>query len=145
MKLDNLPKIMTPSKKRLGRGLGSGKGKTGGRGTKGQKARGKVRLGFVGGGLPLYRKLPLKRGKGNPRLGVEAFPLNLSKLGNLKSGSVVDIDTLIENKIVSKRNAKKGVKILGTGDIKIPLSVQLPVSKLAGEKIISAGGKVGNG
>lgn len=144
MKLDSLTKIMTPAKKRLGRGLGSGKGKTGGRGTKGQKARGKIRLGFIGGGLPLYRKLPLKRGKGNPHLGVEAFPLNLSSLANLKSGSVVDIETLIQNNIVSKRNAKLGVKILGTGDIKIPLNVKLPVSSSASKKIISAGGKVGN-
>jgi len=56
MKLNNLPKTTIPSKQRLGRGTGSGPGKTSGRGTKGQKARGKIPLGFIGGTLPLYRK-----------------------------------------------------------------------------------------
>ena len=65
MKLDQLPKITTKKKKRLGRGYGSGKGgHTVGRGAKGQKARGKVKLGFEGGQLPLIKRLPLKRGKG---------------------------------------------------------------------------------
>lgn len=66
MKLHELMKVRAKSRKRLGRGLGSGKGKTAGRGTKGQKARGKIPATFVGS-LPLYKKLPLKRGQGNPK------------------------------------------------------------------------------
>lgn len=64
MKLNQMVSIKSKPKKRLGRGIGSGKGKTAGRGTKGQKARGKIPIG-LGGGLPLYKKLPLRRGQGN--------------------------------------------------------------------------------
>ena len=64
MKLESLPKITQKRRKRLGRGFGSGKGKTAGRGTKGQKAREKVKFGFEGGQLPLTKRLPLRRGKG---------------------------------------------------------------------------------
>ncbi len=67
MKLHQLSVVSHRSKKRVGRGLGSGKGKTGGRGTKGQKARGKIALGFIGGTLPLYKKLPYRRGLGNAK------------------------------------------------------------------------------
>lgn len=67
MKLHQLTKIKTKDKKRLGRGIGSGKGKTAGRGTKGQKARGKIPQTFTGG-LSLYKKLPLRRGYGNPKM-----------------------------------------------------------------------------
>ncbi len=66
MKLNELTKVKEISKKRLGRGLGSGKGKTSGRGTKGQKARGKIPAGFIGG-LAFYKKLPLKKGQGNTK------------------------------------------------------------------------------
>ena len=95
MKLDQLPKVKQISKKRIGRGLGSGKGKTAGKGTKGQNARGKMRLGFVGGGLPLYRKLPLVRGKGNPGTRGKLFGANLSSLSNIKSGRVIDVEFLL--------------------------------------------------
>lgn len=141
MKLNELMKIKTRSKKRLGRGLGSGKGKTSGKGTKGQKARGKIRLGFIGG-LSLYRKLPLKKGKGNPSSKSKVTPINLDQLTRFKSGSVVDIETLLQNKVINEKQAKYGVKILGTGEIKIPLDIALPISSAARKKIESLGGKI---
>lgn len=87
MKLHELMKIKTKNRKRLGRGLGSGKGKTVGRGTKGQKARGKMPAGFVGN-LPLYKKLPLRRGKGNPNPSKKEKKIkhreNLARKGQVK-------------------------------------------------------------
>jgi len=142
MKLDRLPKLKQISKKRIGRGLGSGKGKTAGKGTKGQNARGKMRLGFVGGGLPLYRKLPLVRGKGNPGTRGKLFGVNLSSLSNIKSGTVIDVEFLLANRVINKKDAQNGVKILGTGEIKFPVIVKLPVSESARKKIERAKGRV---
>lgn len=144
MQLNNLPKLQTRSKKRLGRGLGSGKGKTGGRGTKGQKARDTIKLGFTGG-VPLYRRLPLKKGKGNPNHSEKIVAISLHELAELKSGSVVDIQLLLSSKIITGKEARKGVKILGAGEIKNPLVVKLPISDKASEKIKAAGGQVENG
>lgn len=79
MKLNQLPKLKNRGKKRLGRGLGSGKGKTAGRGTKGQKARGKIPVNFSGAGLALYKKLPLRRGKGNKSPGKKEKRLSNKK------------------------------------------------------------------
>lgn len=121
--------------------MGSGKGKTGGKGTKGQKVRGKIRLGFVGG-LALYRKLPLVRGKGNPKLGQKPLTVNLAKLASLKAGTIVDMESLLQNQLITKRDLKKAVKILGVGEIKLPLIVKLPVSASARKKIEAARGKV---
>lgn len=140
MKLEQLSKITTRSKKRVGRGLGSGKGKTGGRGMKGQKARGKVPLTFIGGTLPLYRKLPLRRGKGNPRMYLKPKAINLAALSIFKAKSVVDLQSLLDSKIISEKDLKSGVKILGNGELKQPLTVKLPVSKSAQQKIEKAGG-----
>lgn len=142
MKLNQLPKLNRRDNKRIGRGLGSGKGKTGGKGTKGQKVRGTMRIGFIGGSLPLYRKLPLNRGKGNAVLNQKVMGVNLSKLTNVRSGTVIDLQFLLENKIISKEDSRKGIKILGTGEIKIPLSIKLPVSKNARRKIEAVKGKV---
>lgn len=141
----NLPKIKNKFDKRLGRGAGSGKGKTAGRGTKGQKARGKLPVGFSGSGLPLYKKLPLKRGLGNTVLGVKSAVLNLSDLTIFKDKEVIDIEKLIEVKLITKKDAKVGVKILGSGEIHSALTINLPVSKTAREKIEKKGGKVLNG
>ena len=102
MKLQELPKTKYRKSKRLGRGLGSGKGKTGGRGAKGQKARGKVPAGFIGGTLPIYRKLPLVRGKGNPKLGVKPKVITLSVLNIFKPKTVVDMEALLKEKLVSE-------------------------------------------
>ncbi len=141
MKLHELIKTKQRNKKRLGRGVGSGKGKTAGRGTKGQKARGKIPATFIGG-LPLYKKLPLKKGKGNPKLSQKAKIINLSDLNVFKDKTVVDIDKLIEAKIISEKEAKKGVKILGKGEIKTALIIKVPVSANVTKKIEELGGKV---
>lgn len=141
MRLHELLKVNTKSKKRLGRGLGSEKGKTSGRGTKGQKARGKIPATFTGG-LSLYRKLPLRRGKGNPKLSVKPTILNLSQLNVFKDKEVVDIAKLLEVKLISQREAKNGVKILGNRELSRILTIKLPVSGSAQKKIEKLGGKV---
>lgn len=141
MKLHELLKVNTKSKKRLGRGLGSGKGKTGGRGTKGQKARGKIPLGFTGD-LALFKKLPLKRGKGNPKPATKRLLLNISKLNIFKDKTIVDLEKLIEMKVISQKRSRRGVKILNTGELSRSLTVKLPVSASARKIIESFGGKV---
>ena len=126
---------------RKGRGAGSGNGKTGGRGHKGQKARsgGGVRVGFEGGQMPLARRLP-KRGFHN----IFAKPLeaiNVSVLDKFEDGAVVDAKALLEKGILSK--CEYGVKILGNGSITKKLTVQASAfSASAKEKIEAAGGKV---
>jgi large subunit ribosomal protein L15 len=143
MKLHQLIRSVAPKKKRVGRGLGSGKGKTAGRGMKGQKARGKIALGFIGGTLPLYKKLPFLRGFGNKKRKAKMLPLPLSKLVKFKPHSVVNLESLVAVGIVSgKTIQKRGVKIVDGGNLKIPLTVGLPASKKAAEKIVKAGGKV---
>lgn len=141
MKLHQLLKVKLKSKKRLGRGLGSGKGKTAGRGTKGQKARGKVPATFIGS-MPLYKKLPLKKGKGNSKVSQKPKLVKISDLNTFKAKSVVDIAKLIEAKIITEKESKQGVKLLGDGELNISLTVNLPVSKSAREKIEKKGGKV---
>ena len=126
---------------RKGRGAGSGNGKTGGRGQKGQWARsgGGVRVGFEGGQMPLARRLP-KRGFHN----IFAKPLeaiNVSVLDKFEDGAVVDAKALLEKGILSK--CEFGVKILGNGSITKKLTVQASAfSASAKEKIEAAGGKV---
>ena len=144
MALNKLKKIKKSSKKRLGQGHGSGRGKTAGRGTKGQKARGKIPLSFEGGSLPLIKRLPFRRGKGrNKVFKKKPLVINIKVLNLLKKDSVVDLQTLIKNRIVDEKDAKTyGVKILGEGDLKIPLTIKLPISKGASSKIKKAGGKV---
>ena len=125
---------------RKGRGAGSGNGKTGGRGQKGQWARsgGGVRVGFEGGQMPLARRLP-KRGFHN----IFAKPLeaiNVSVLDKFEDGAVVDAKALLEKGILSK--CEYGVKILGNGSITKKLTVQASAfSASAKEKIEKAGGK----
>lgn len=129
--------------KRLGRGIGSGKGKTAGRGTKGQKARGKIPATFTGG-FSLYKKLPLRRGKGNPNLSIKPKLISLSQLNVYKDNEVVDINKLLEAKIVSGAEAKKGVKLLNNGELTRQLIIKLPVSAAAQKKIEKLGGKIEN-
>lgn len=142
MRLDQLIKIKTKERKRVGRGVGSGRGKTAGRGTKGQKAKGRIPAGFAGGTLPLYRKLPLRRGLGNPAIYPKPTVLNLSRLSIFRPKTVVDLEKLIEAKIIKEKDLKKGVKILGGGKLEYPLFVKLPTSYLAKQKIEKAGGQV---
>lgn len=144
MKLEALPKITTKRKRRLGLGHGSGRGKTAGRGTKGQKARGKIPLRFEGGALPLIKRLPFLRGKGRQKaFKPKPIVVNVKTLNLLPKGTDVDLQTLVKYRIVDKDYARKyGVKILGDGEVTIPLTVKLPVSKGAAKKIADAGGKV---
>lgn len=148
MKLNQLIKTKTKSAKRVGRGPGSGKGKTSGRGTKGQNARGKLSLGhshFEGGQRPLFKRLPYRRGKGNKSLSKKPLVVNLEALNKLPKGSTVDIEVLIKNQIVGENDAKKyGVKILGDGNFENNLTINLPISKSAAQKVEKAGGKIAN-
>ena len=124
---------------RRGRGHGSGNGKTAGKGHKGQKARsGAPRIGFEGGQMPLYRRLP-KRGFKN-RNTLDIVAINISALERFENDSVVSVDTLIEAGVVS--NARDGVKILGNGELTKKLTVQANAfSESAKEKIEALGGK----
>jgi len=144
MKLQNITKITKKSKKRLGLGHGSGRVKTSGRGTKGQKARGDIPLRFEGGALSLIKRMPFHRGKGkNKMFRKKPIILNVKILNILDKGSIVNIKTLAARKIIDEKEARLyGIKILGDGDLKIALTVELPVSQGALKKIEKAGGKV---
>ena len=124
---------------RRGRGHGSGNGKTAGKGHKGQKARsGAPRIGFEGGQMPLYRRIP-KRGFLN-RNTKDIVAINMSKLEVFEDGATVTIDAMKEVGII--KNPKDGVKILGYGELTKKLTVQANAfSQTAKEKIESLGGK----
>lgn len=141
MDLSNLPKIVKRPKKRLGRGHGSGKVKTAGRGTKGQKARGKIRRGFEGGQLPLIKRLPFLRGKGrNQSQKTKTYALDIIKLNLLPAQTSVTLAALHRYKLIDSSVSK--VKIVGSGTISKPLTINLPCSKTALAMIEKAGGKV---
>jgi len=146
MNLSQVTKLKTKSKKRVGQGHGSGRGKTSGRGTKGQKARNKVAIYFEGGALPLTKRLPFLRGKGRNRsLKADPTVVNVGALNVFPKGSIVDMESLAKHSIVLLETAKQtGVKILGDGELQVALTVKLPVSKGAAEKIAKAGGTVEN-
>ena len=130
----------TRAPKRKGRGTGSGNGTTAGRGMNGQNSRsgGGVRLGFEGGQMPLYRRLP-KRGFNN-KWGVTYDVVNVDELNKFEAGTVVNQSVLEEAGIV--KQVRDGVKILGEGELKVALTVQAnKFSKSAVEKIEAAGGK----
>ena len=144
MNLSSLVSITEKGKRRLGQGHGSGRMKTAGRGTKGQKARGKVPLDFEGGALPLIKRMPFLRGKTrNKSIRPTPITLNLSTLNKLPKSTVVDIASLADHTLVDADEAKvQGVKILGGGELNVALTVKLPVSKSAAQKIEKAGGSV---
>ena len=133
-------------KMRVGRGIGSGKGKTSGRGVKGQKSRSGVAIkSFEGGQMPLYRRLP-KRGF-NPIKKEKIAIINLDKIQNLierkkiDKNSQIDIDSLKKNKIINKSSKK--IKILGSGEIKEKINISIDfISKSAKEKLEKAGGTI---
>ncbi len=131
----------THSKKRIGRGHGSGTGKTAGKGHKGQNARsgGGVKAGFEGGQMPLQRRLP-KRGF-TPLTRKEYVLVNLRDLELFDAGSVVDLETLGKAGLIAQ--IKDGVKILGDGDLTKALTVKAhKFSNSAKAKIEAAGGQV---
>ena len=131
---------------RVGRGIGSGKGKTSGRGIKGQKSRSGVAIkSFEGGQMPLYRRLP-KRGF-NPIKKNEVAKINIEKIQTLiekkiiKSEEKINLNNLIKKNILNKKYKK--IKILGMGEIKTPIDVEANfLSKSAKEKIEKSGGKI---
>ena len=133
-------------KTRVGRGIGSGKGKTSGRGIKGQKSRSGVAIkSFEGGQMPLYRRLP-KRGF-NPIKKNKIAKINIEKLQTLiekkiiNSEEKINLDNLIKKNILNKKYRK--MKILGMGEIKTPIDIETNfLSKSAKEKIEKSGGKL---
>lgn len=142
MKLNELkaPVGATHAPKRVGRGTGSGLGTTSGRGMNGQNSRsgGGVRLGFEGGQMPLYRRLP-KRGFTN-LWGTTYSVINVEDLNKFKAGTTVDVKALQEAGLL--KQMKDGVKVLGQGELKVKLTVKAnKFSKSAVEKIEAAGGK----
>lgn len=143
MKLNELapPNGSRRPRKRLGRGVGSGTGKTAGRGTKGHNSRsgGGVRPGFEGGQMPIHRRLP-KRGFANI-FKKKIATVNIRDLLGFESGSVVDEVALVRQGLV--RGRRDGIKLLGQGEIDIPLTVKVNMaSKSARKKIEAAGGKL---
>ncbi len=132
----------TKSTKRLGRGIGSGIGKTSGRGTKGQNSRsgGGVRVGFEGGQMPLTRRLP-RRGFNNSQFRKEYNVINVADLKGFKENTVVTVELLKEKNMISKI-APYGLKVLGNGNLEVALTVKAAkFSQSAVQKIVKAGGK----
>jgi large subunit ribosomal protein L15 len=132
------------NRKRVGRGISAGQGKTAGRGTKGQGARsgGSTRLYHQGGNLPFFRRLPFVRGKGFTPLGVVEYnEVNLDQLTQFVAGSEVTPDTMSEARLL--RDSRNPVAILGRGEVAVALKVRAHrVSKGARAKIEAAGGSV---
>ena len=143
MKLNELlpPDGSRETRKRLGRGVGSGQGKTAGRGSKGHNSRsgGGVRPGFEGGQMPLHRRLP--KGGFTNIFKKKIAVINIRDLARFESGSIVDEAALLRAGLVKGR--RDGIKLLGQGEIAIPLTIKVnEVSKNAKEKIIAAGGNI---
>jgi large subunit ribosomal protein L15 len=131
----------TQARKRVGRGPGSGLGKTSGRGEKGQKSRSGFshRPGFEGGQMPLHRRVP-KRGFSNARFRKEFTELNLDQLEVFEAGTIVTPEVLLKNGLI--RKLRDGVKVLGRGELSKALTVRAHrFSAKAQERITAAGGK----
>ena len=145
MKLENLKPAngSTTKKVRVGRGIGSGLGKTSGRGHKGQWARsgGGVKAGFEGGNIPMIRKVPI-RGFNNYNYRKEYAVVNVGDLESLDANTIVTEELLYEYRIVGKR-APYGLKVLGDGELTKPLTIKAAkATKTAIEKVEKAGGKI---
>ena len=147
MKLNTLSSKWSKSKKRLGRGIGSTKGKTSGRGHKGQKSRSGVAIkSFEGGQMPLYRRLP-KRGFKSIKNKKNIALINLSRIQEIVSkqktilNNKINLSYLQKTKLINKKYRK--LKLLGGGDLKQKLDIEVnSVSKAAKEKIEKLGGKI---
>jgi large subunit ribosomal protein L15 len=141
MELNNLKPAIgsTKNRKRIGRGTGSGHGKTATKGHKGQKARsgGNIEPGFEGGQMPMQRRLP-KRGF-NPLSRKEYTLVNLGQLEVFESGSCVDVEALLKSSVIGK--VRDGVKVLANGELTKALTVKAhKFSASARDKIVAAGG-----
>jgi large subunit ribosomal protein L15 len=141
------PKGAHKNTKRLGRGMGSGQGQTGGKGGKGQTARksGNPRIGFEGGTMPIYMRLP-KRGFKNAPFKTEYAVLNLKKISEHFANEEVSRELLIKKGLLKGQDRGRPVKILGHGTLKTPLTfVNLEkFTKSAEEAILKVGGKIVN-
>lgn len=139
MKIHELELQSTPDRKRVGRGIGSGYGKTAGRGTKGQNARtgGGVRVGFEGGQNPLARRIPKNRGFAsiNP---VIYQPINLSDLNRFKDGTTVDAAALKAAGVVA--SATNRIKLLAKGQLEKKLTIQVQAASASATKAVEAAG-----
>lgn len=141
MNISNLPKTVARGKKRLGQGHGSGKVKTGGRGTKGQKSRGTIGPGFEGGQLPLIKRMPLLRGKGRNSSQKEiVVTLRTEKLNVLPAGTVITLESLLKHGLV--KSGTSGVKLVFGKELTKAYKVSIPFSKGAKEAIVKAGGTI---
>lgn len=142
--LSQLPKTTTKRAKRLGRGLGSGKGAKSGRGTtRHQTAREDMPLHFEGGQNRMVKRFPLLRGKGrNKPVREKPVVVTLSHLNLFAKGTTVDMQALKEKGIIESREMTRGVKVVGNGSIETAITVTLPVSQSARQRIEEAGGKV---
>lgn len=143
MKLHTLPKLTAMKKKRLGHGYGSGVGgHTSSRGQKGQKSRNGVRLSFTGSSWVWFKRLPFMRGKSRFNSFGKKALINLSSLNVFESGAVVSMESLIEQKLISKNQATiSSVKIVGTGELKKKLKVMVPATISAQKAILAAKGE----
>jgi large subunit ribosomal protein L15 len=147
MKLSDLrpgPGAVRKRRRRVGRGISAGQGRTCGRGQKGQRARGSVALGFEGGQTPLYQRIPKQRGRTNKAMNIGLFRrqyavLNVGELARFEAGTDITPELLKERGVV--RNLKDGLKILGDGELDRALTVRAHAfSASAREKIEKAGG-----
>jgi large subunit ribosomal protein L15 len=145
MTLDKLPKLVTRPMKRVGRGIGSGKGgHTTGRGQKGQKARTTVPVIFEGTKIKksFIKRLPLLRGRGKLQpWGKKPIVISLELLADWPKSTPVTVENLVKRGVIEEHKGQT-VKILGDGEVKQALEVKVAVSKTAGEKIVKAGGKI---
>jgi large subunit ribosomal protein L15 len=144
MSLNSLIKTKVRRKKRVGRGESSGKGKTAGRGAKGQLKRGKVPLGFEGGQLPLYQRLPQLRGVGNSSR-LNKITLATDALNQLPAKQIVSEETLKNLGMIPKSLKNLRIKIVEGGKLEKPLEIRVATSKKAKLLIEKAGGKVDAG
>lgn len=136
-----LQKLVSQSKKRIGRGHGSGRVKTSGRGTKGQNARGHVRMGFEGGQLPLTKRLPFLRGKRRNKSMVSKPTLfSVGSLNQFPANSSIDKAFLIKHEIIESVTTR--VKVVGNAKLEHAYTVHIPCSTASRAAITKAGGKV---
>jgi len=142
--LANLTKIVHKRKKRLGRGLGSGKGAKSGRGTtRHQAARTDIPLHFEGGQNRMVKRFPLLRGKGrNKPVSLKPMIISLTQLNSFKKGDVINLDSLVKKRMITEKEARRGAKIVANGEIKTALVIKLLVSRSAQKHIENAGGTV---
>jgi large subunit ribosomal protein L15 len=141
-----LPKVVLRRNKRLGQGIGSGKGgHTSGRGQKGQKARTGVHVMFEGFKTrkSLFKRLPFSKGRGKQKAGLKPLTITFTQLEALPTEKLITVMTLVENGVIRRKDAiSRGAKIVARGELTKKLNVQIPVSVSAREQIEKVGGSV---